>query len=303
MQSGKVAVLGLMALLILSGCAGSDKGGTGTTSGSRSTTGGPTTGPTTTGGTTTGPTTSGGPGAHLAHLSADIRNGTAPLAVTFGVKADGTGPKTWSLAFGDGGKADGTTFPGGSSHNYTAAGTFVAKLTVTYASGAPAEDSLSIGVLPSNVASPAGYVLNDTATVAYATPQGYGCVRGTTPSQACAPDQIKQLHSANAASNGTFFLWYDFPVTAGAKAFAIHAGSKAAQTCAPELPVIGSVGCEPDFDIAVMDPAGTWTDGASASDFEEIALPTPAAGTWSLVIVYFDGPPQAGAEANIGVFY
>ncbi|MCA1819780.1 MAG: hypothetical protein LC620_07010, partial [Halobacteriales archaeon] len=170
MRNLHVAAVGLAAVIALSGCSGSTDKTTGTT----------TEGTTPHGTDTAAPgTDTTGPGSHLAHLSVDVRNGTAPLAVAFGVKADGAGPTKWTITFGDGATKDGTQFPGLASHNYTAAGTFVASLTVVYATGNPAQDTLSIGVLGSTPGAPLGYFLNTTAAVKVsASGMGFGCLRG-----------------------------------------------------------------------------------------------------------------------------
>jgi PKD repeat protein len=81
----------------------------------------------------------------VAVMSATITAGVAPLAVSFSgaasTDADGS-ISSYAWAFGDGSTASGS----GSAHTYTAAGSFVAKLTVTDNSGATASQSVTITV-------------------------------------------------------------------------------------------------------------------------------------------------------------
>lgn len=307
--------MALFAAVALSGCAGSNgdggdggdgtvPGGTGTGTGSGgpgsgSTTGGP--GSTTTGSSTTG----GGSGERIAYLAADRINGTAPLAVTFSIKADGGDVSRWELDFGDGAKQNGGSVPASAMHNYTAPGTFFAVLTVHYGTGSPAKDDLSIGVLPST-AKDKSYKLNTTA--AYTAPAGVaggGCVRGVAGAAEpliCGPEQAKRAHDQDATTNGTWYRWYTIPVQAGASALQIVAGSRAAQTCSPDPASVFTV-CNPDFDMGVWDPAGTLTSVGTAAALEAFVATAPAAGTWSVAVTYFAGAPNASGEANIGVYY
>jgi hypothetical protein len=306
------AAAALLAVVALSGCAGSNGGGTGgdgTGPGGTATgTGSAGPGGTTTGAgpTTTGPATTGGSGPRIAYLAADRINGTAPLAVTFSIKADGGGVARWELAFGDGAKENGGSVPASTRHNYTAPGTFVAVLTVHYATGSPAKDDLSIAVLPST-AKDKSYRLNTTA--AYTAPAGLagvGCLRGVadpTNPYACGPEQAKRAHDQDRSTNGTWYRWYDVPVQAGASALEIVAGSRAAQTCTPDPSGLLFSACNPDFDMGIWDPAGTLTSVGTSAALEAFVATAPAAGTWSVVVTYFAGAPNAAGEANIGVYY
>jgi PKD repeat protein len=78
-----------------------------------------------------------------AVANADVTSGTAPVAVNFtgsgSSDSDGT-IASYAWAFGDGATSN-TTNP---SHSYTAAGTYVATLTVTDNEGATATDSVTI---------------------------------------------------------------------------------------------------------------------------------------------------------------
>jgi len=308
---GSVTLLAILTAgaLLLAGCSssktdtstsGTSASGSGTGSHTGSATGSASGSGTATG-SATGTGSAGGSGGHpLPTLSASLRNGTAPLPVTFGVAAAGTDSKSkWSLDFGDNSpKATGTTFPGQARHNYTAAGTFQAKLTVTWGDGQSKDNSLSIAVVPVGGArSGPLYRMVDNTTVTYSGGAFQVQCVDTFPASlaTCERSLAEQAHSTNAATNGTFYRWYDVPVPAGAASLAINAGSHATQTCTPLV-------CEPDYDVFVKDAAGAWHDDAtSPNDWESYAAKAPGAGTWSVCVVYFLGGPNGDMGIDVTV--
>ncbi|ACL17090.1 PKD domain-containing protein [Methanosphaerula palustris] len=73
--------------------------------------------------------------APIANFSANITNGTAPLAVQFNDTSLGVNLTAWSWAFGDGN----TSTVQNPIYNYTAAGSYTVNLTVTNATGSDNE--------------------------------------------------------------------------------------------------------------------------------------------------------------------
>ena len=83
-----------------------------------------------------------------AGLSVNLTSGTAPLAVDYsltGADADGS-VASWTLQFGDGTQATGTTLPLLQGKTYNASGTYTANLTVTDNVGATATASVTVSV-------------------------------------------------------------------------------------------------------------------------------------------------------------
>jgi hypothetical protein len=129
----------LLALLSLAGCTGNEASTT-STSGTHATH---------TAGTTTSATTPTPQPVRHASLGADIVNGTAPLNITFGVAATGTGTNaTWRLAFGDGQDANGTAaqLPANRTHAYLIGGNFTARLTVFFGDDTAVNATLNLTV-------------------------------------------------------------------------------------------------------------------------------------------------------------
>lgn len=146
----------LVALLLLAaamaGCAtkkgdddGDGDGTSGTASGSKSGS---------KSGSGTGSPGNGTGSANNATLTADVVNGTAPLAVNFTMTAS-PGASSWRLSFGDGAFANGTGVPSAANHTYTVGGNFSANLTVVYSDAPNAGPNVTVA-LNITVAVPAG---------------------------------------------------------------------------------------------------------------------------------------------------
>lgn len=126
-----------VALLLLAGCSSTSNDSTSTTPTSSSTTSKSTTTTKTTSSTTgtTSTTPPGGdPAPVITTFTASVAAGAAPLVVNFTLDAtDPQGEKvTWTVDLADGSPAQsGTTLPATFSHNFTAAGNYTVKATVT----------------------------------------------------------------------------------------------------------------------------------------------------------------------------
>ncbi|HUR62204.1 MAG TPA: PKD domain-containing protein [Candidatus Thermoplasmatota archaeon] len=87
------------------------------------------------------------PVAHAATLTASPPNGTAPLNVTFALRATGADAKTtWTLAFGDGNSTTGTTLPANATHRYLAGGNLTATLTVRFGDNSTANATVLLAL-------------------------------------------------------------------------------------------------------------------------------------------------------------
>ncbi|MCA1810962.1 MAG: hypothetical protein LC623_03000 [Halobacteriales archaeon] len=297
--------IALVAAFVLAGCAG--KGDTTSTTGkaSSSTTGAKTTtsagttgGATTTGSTTSSTTTtSSGPPqekTHAATLTANVRNGTVPLNVTFTLSATNTDAQTtWTIAFGDNSSRNGTALPGSATHRYNATGTKTAQATVRFGDGKTATSSLSIAVLPAAATNVTLLNLTFSDTIPIPKPVGTGTICGAPgiDQDGCTANQVATLNDNGA--NGTFFVWYDVSVPAGAVSLFVEGGSQEAQDC--------TAVCVPDFNLYVYAPDGAATAVATDAAWESAVVETPATGTWSVAVVYVAGPPNGEATTHIVV--
>jgi hypothetical protein len=198
----------------------------------------------------------------------------------------------WTLAFGDNStNGSGTALPATVIHSYRAAGNFLPKATVTFGDGQKAEQTLTIAVLSAATGPSDLYNRTFTATIKTSNPTSPGCGL-PTDAATCEGDQAKAAHDHGA--NGTFFVWYDVKVPAGAASLFVEGGSHAAQTCTPAA-------CDPDFDMFAFDPSGTQTQFVSGADWETGVVSSPAAGTWGVVVAYYAGAPNADATTHIVV--
>jgi hypothetical protein len=108
----------------------------------------------------------------------------------------------------------------------------------------------------------------------------------------CWEQSLLTLYQNGA--NGTFIVGYDVAVPAGAASMLVEAGTTAAQTCT-------DAACVPDVDVIVYDPSGGPTVIASAAAFESGVIEAPTAGTWTVLLVYFAGPPNQDVTAHVVV--
>lgn len=139
-----LSAVGMVLVLLLSGCASKAPDGTGTASSTstapgtatKTATAGTTTATgtaTSTGTTTTTSPPAGANRAPTASLSGEAGNGTAALNVTFfvgGSDPDGDA-LNWTLSFGDGNRTVGATLPANATHAYATGGTHHVVLTVS----------------------------------------------------------------------------------------------------------------------------------------------------------------------------
>jgi len=93
--------------------------------------------------------------APTAAFGADTTSGTAPLTVTFTDESTGTAPLTYAWDFNNDGTVDSTEQ--NPSYEYSAAGTYSVKLTVTNSAGSDDEiktDYISVSTTPSEILDP-----------------------------------------------------------------------------------------------------------------------------------------------------
>lgn len=147
----------MLAATALAGCGsppkdgsgngtGSGTSGTGTATGTDTSKSGTAGTATTTRSSGTG-TSTGADAAHSVDLTATAVTGTAPLNITFGMKA-ADNVKSWRLSFGDGSNAlTGTSAPPATaSHTYSVGGNFTAIFDVTFQDKKTGQDTVAIKV-------------------------------------------------------------------------------------------------------------------------------------------------------------
>jgi PKD repeat protein len=230
----------VLASLAFAGCAGKDKDDDGTATSSSSTSRGATAA------TNHAPT---------AALNVSAVNGSAPLNVTFTVSGADADNDTlsWTLAFGDNTTANGTSLPANVTHLFTAAGAFLANLTVTDG------------------------VANATANVTVSVAGASGGIPGPLRFEGTltALPYVPQVGSPNGQVESATVV-HDFAFTG--------APGKMTLTLAYEEGLFFT-----DIDIFVTDPSGTETASEEAGPEPPLEIAAPAAGAWSVRVFAYGG--------------
>lgn len=227
-------------------------------------------------------------------FTGDIVQGNVPLVVNFSLDAtDQQNVTGWTFESGDGeGSEEGTTLPADVSYTYEAEGNYTATFTVTYVD----EE-----------------VLNDTLLVAVRAPTGGGGggapedvyidLQGEMP--LFAPAGLPGLadeggdfcdmddYARDNGLNGTYIEFYDLEVQEGFTRVYIEGG---AEPLDPD-------GLFPDFDVFIQSADGTCTVGGSEGSYETAAVNSGGAGTFTVALLYWTGPPNAAYTGFIEVNY
>lgn len=237
----------------------------------------PTPSPTGTPPTTTPPATSGQPtGEHGVQFSSPTLTGVVPVNVTFSI--DALGNKTggaWSVAFGDGSadtKGDAKDLPGTVSHRYTTPGNLTATFAFTYRDGTRVAKSLNL-TLSGTATGPrgAGFKSHYDVQLKNPAPVGSAVPAGT----------VLDAAYEHPETNGTFTVWYDFTVAAGARQFSFT--NTAGASCV-------------DVDLYVRQPDGSYQSAATDKAAEAFVSKKMPPGDYTAFVLLW-----AGGACDVGI--
>lgn len=255
----------LLTALALSGCSGSKA-----TSSSPPTTGA------STHPVSTQPTPVSNVGEHALEFSSSNLRGPAPFNATFTLAARGqTANGTWGVNFGDSTtQATGRGTPNATlRHRYTVAGNLSAVFTFVYADGVRLQKTLNVTVLfTAGATGTRGFKAHYDANIKVPAPVG----------PPVPPEPALDNAYAHPEANGTYVVWYDFIVEAGAKKLVFSDTATAAQ-------------CN-DVDIYLRDPDGTYESSNTGSPSESYKTTKLTAGTYSAMVLLW-----AGASCDVGI--
>jgi hypothetical protein len=158
-----VAAFSVVALLLVAGCAGSGKqpaSAAAPSSDGPASSSSPGEGDADDSGTSTGAPSSSDAAVHDLSITGENLNGVAPLDVTFSIDGSPPDGASWTLDFGDGSPAEGSSdpaFPATVKHTYASPGTLTATVTAVYPDHASLSRDIKVEALaPGDAPAPAG---------------------------------------------------------------------------------------------------------------------------------------------------
>ncbi|MBP7332120.1 MAG: PKD domain-containing protein, partial [Firmicutes bacterium] len=206
--------------------------------------------------------------APVAAFTADVTSGTAPLMVSFTDQSTGTAPLTYAWDFDNDGTVDSTDQ--NPSYQYTEAGTYSVKLTVTNATGSDDEAKIGyITVSPAPVAPVAAFTADVTS--------------GTVPLTVQFTDQ-----STNSPTSWAWDFDNDGTVDSTAQNPTHQYSTAGAYTV--KLTVSNSAGSDDEtktdyITVTTPEPQTWYVDDSGGADFTTIQAAVTAARAGDTIIV------------------